>query len=183
MNPGNLTHQQIIQALLDGKALQVTDEDNNLIRIQQWCPGDYECLTGYPIHSEDVNQQSTQYRGIQDGFEWVADELDINLLMHLQSIDDPCLIYSIVERVDSNNSLTTGAILDALNQGKPVMFEAGYESDGEPIDCIAALQDGMLVSYICTDGEWMIDPEPSLQDAYDNADVIRISEVDPRQVL
>lgn len=155
-----LTHAAVIKALLEGKALEYTEvdgPDDLPIRLQR-DQDDIECLTAY--ESEDK----------EDTLEWVMGELEPTVFYHLQHLTDR---YSIVESMPSPCVLSIIDILQALAEGKSVLFTDVFDVG---VQYSVALVDEHLQVHYRPDAleAWVIDKKVCLQDVYDNAEGVFI---------
>lgn len=86
--------------------------------------------------------------------------------------------YSIVEQIPIfGPDLDSIQVLKALNLGKTVLLTQAVEIEDDIVDMLVTIKDGSIMTYVEDPVKgWIFNNDYSLQDAYENADTVSITD-------
>ncbi len=149
------TSAQAIKALLEGKALKITETEDNVMFILQKSKHDN---LHFFIRAEDQDSS------------WIYNEFAPCVFMHLGNIGNPAYEYEIVEPLPMNElNLTVIQMLEILNSGKALLFKDVFQ-DNETYQ-VQLVDDNLLAFVLSKDGNWEAADE-TIQDIYDQAGTV-----------
>lgn len=166
-----ITHAEAIKALLEGKAIRLTDKEGNQFQIQVTPLGEFLLLCHYPF-PEIPEQPSENATKDEDGY-WFVEQDCYDILDGFNSFFlNSNIATSVVDAFNIvNNNLCMYEVLQLVNAGKAVMFTQSY------LDCpfvLLQLDDGKLTFYGSDndEGPWERLEMTEYADVYDTAETI-----------